>query len=291
MKTKFDRINLSKDDFEYNYNPRVAVPNAQEYIDDFIERSKTARTLMEGVYDIRYGSKPKQTLDLHLPKDSSNPPLLIYIHGGYWRAIDKNDHSFIALPFIKNGIAVANVNYDLCPSVTLTEIVDEIIEAFHFVRNQVKEWKTNGVYLIGHSAGAHLAGEIIGRIFFGREKDNSRLKGSILLSGIYEPEVVLHLDVNEDIRLDQEMAFKCNLINKPPLCESPIMICVGGDEPEGWIDQSRSYFELCDSQNIKVDFKIVEGTNHFSLLDHAMSEDYELNKKIIEFIENQQRLK
>ena len=75
MKTKFDRKNLSKDDFEYNYNPRVAVPNAQEYIDDFIERSKTASTLMEGVYDIRYGSIPKQTLDLNLPKDSSNPPL------------------------------------------------------------------------------------------------------------------------------------------------------------------------------------------------------------------------
>jgi len=56
MKTKFNRNNLSKDDFEYNYNPRVAVPNAQEYIDDFIERSKTARTLMEGVYDIRYGT-------------------------------------------------------------------------------------------------------------------------------------------------------------------------------------------------------------------------------------------
>mgnify|MGYP003312741191 CR=1 FL=1 len=167
-------------------------------------------------------------MDLHLPKDSSNPPLLIYIHGGYWRAIDKNDHSFIALPFIKNGIAVANVNYDLCPSVTLTEIVDEIIEAFHFVRNQVEEWKTNGVYLIGHSAGAHLAGEIIGRKFFGREKDQSRLKGSILLSGIYEPEVVLHLDVNEDIKLDREMAFKCNLINNPPLCESPIFDCVVG---------------------------------------------------------------
>ena len=53
--------------------------------------------------------------------------------------------------------------------------------AFHFVGNQVKEWKTNGVYLIGHSAGAHLADEIIGRNFFGRENDNSRLKGSILL--------------------------------------------------------------------------------------------------------------
>ena len=61
------------------------------------------------------------------------------------------------------------------------------------------------------------------------------------------------------------------------------MICVGGDEPEGWIAQSRSYFELCDSQNNIVDFKIVEGTNHFSLLDHSMNEDYELNKEVIEF--------
>ena len=75
------------------------------------------------------------------------------------------------------------------------------------------------------------------------------------------------------------------LDQQPPFCESPIMICVGGDEPEGWIDQSRSYFELSDSQNIIVDFKIVEGTNHFSLLDHAMNEDYELNKEVIEFIE------
>ena len=75
--------------------------------------------------------------------------------------------------------------------------------AFHFLRNQVEERKTNGIYLIGHSAGVHLAGEIIGRKFFGRKKDHSRLKGSILLSEIYEPEVVLHLDVNEDIRLDR----------------------------------------------------------------------------------------
>ncbi len=93
--------------------------------------------------------------------------------------------------------------------------------------------------------------------------------------------MVIHLDVNEDIRLDQEMAFKCNLINKQLFCESPIKICAGGDEPEGWIDQSRSYFELCDSQNIKMDFKIVERTNHFSLLYHAMNEDYEPNIKLL----------
>ena len=62
------------------------------------------------------------------------------------------------------------------------------------------------------------------------------------------------------------------------------MVCVGGDEPEGWIDQSRRYAEVCRSQNLSVDFQIVEDANHFSLLDHAMNSDYVLNKNIIDFI-------
>ena len=88
---------------------------------------------------------------------------MIYIHGGYWRAIDKNDHSFIALPFLEKDIAVANINYDLCPTATLSEIVDEIIEAFLFIRERVSELRISGIYLTGHSAGAHLATEILAK--------------------------------------------------------------------------------------------------------------------------------
>ena len=276
--------NLTKNDLERHYNPRVAVPNAQDYIDDFIERSDNARKKINGSYDIRYGDKPKQTLDLHLPQDENNPPLLVYIHGGYWRAIDKNDHSFVTLPYLKKGIAVSNLNYDLCPSVTLDEIVNEIIEAFQFIINKSYDWQTSGIFLIGHSAGAHLVAELLGRPFFDRETEESKVKGAILLSGIYEPEVVLGLDVNEDIRLNDKIASDCNVMRKPPLTKSPIMICVGGDEPEGWIDQSRRYAEVCRSQNLSVDFQIVEDANHFSLLDHAMNSDFNLNQKIIDFI-------
>ena len=137
---------------------------------------------------------------------------------------------------MKEGIAVANVNYDLCPSVTLSEIVEEMIEAFNFVRNKATAWKISGIYLIGHSAGAHLVGELIGRKFFDNEQENSKLKGAILSSGIYEPELVLNLEVNQEIRLDEKMASECNVMNKPTVTRSPIMACAGGNEPEGWID-------------------------------------------------------
>ena len=92
------------------------------------------------------------------------------------------------------------------------------------------------------------------------------------------------MDVNEDIRLNDKIASDCNVMRKPPLTKSPIMVLVGGDEPEGWIDQSRRYSEVCRNQNPSVDFQIIDGANHFSLLDHAMNSDYKLNKKIIDFI-------
>ena len=282
---RFNWKNLTKENLERHYNPRVAVPDAQDYIDDFIERSIVAREKIHGIYDIRYGSKPKQTLDLHLPLGKKSPKLLVYIHGGYWRAIDKNDHSFVTLPYLKKGIAVANLNYDLCPTVTLSDIVEEITEAFLFIRDRSSEWGTLGTYLIGHSAGAHLAAEIIGKPIFEEEKKEFKLEGTILLSGIYEPEVVLGLDINQDIQLNEKMASECNVLRKPPLSKSPVMVCVGGDEPEGWIDQSRLYAKICSDQNLDVDFQIIEKANHFSLLDHSMNSDYGLNKSIIEFIE------
>ena len=78
--------NLSKTDLERHYNPRVAVPNAQDYIDDFIERSDEARKNINGSYDIRYGDKPKQTLDLHLPQNEKSSIIGLYS----WRLLEGN---------------------------------------------------------------------------------------------------------------------------------------------------------------------------------------------------------
>ena len=111
---------------------------------------------------------------IYIFSNEKNPPLLVYIHGGYW-AIDKNDHSFVTLPYLKQGIAVSNLNYDLCPSVTLDEIVNEIVEAFQFIKNKSYDWQTSGIFLIGHPAGAHLA-ELLGRPFFDKRQRDQKSK-------------------------------------------------------------------------------------------------------------------
>ena len=77
---------------------------------------------------------------------------------------------------------------------------------------------------------------IDGRKFFNNEQENPKLKEGILSFGVYEPELVLNLEVNHKIRLDEKMASECNMMNKPTMTRSPIMVCAGGNEPEGWID-------------------------------------------------------
>ena len=89
--------NLTKNDLERHYNPRVAVPNAQDYIDDFIERSDDARKNISGSYDIRYGDKPKQTLDLHLPQNT-----FCYLNN-----VDKLFFSQPFYPFFNLGILIS----------------------------------------------------------------------------------------------------------------------------------------------------------------------------------------
>jgi arylformamidase len=107
--------------------------------------------------DLRYGPGPKETLDLFLPAGPARGTF-VFLHGGYWRAFDKRDFSFVATSFVAQGLAVAVVNYDLCPDVSIAAIVDECRRAVSWV---VGEGAAHGahpgrVVVGGHSAGGHL---------------------------------------------------------------------------------------------------------------------------------------
>ena len=134
---------------------------------------------------------------------------------------------------------------------------------------------------MGHSAGAHLVGELLRRDLYEDQKPNKEVKGAILLTEIYEPEVVLNLEVNNKIQLNVEIASKCNLMRDPPLSNCPMIICAGANEPEGWIDQSLRYARLCESKGVWTTFELVDNANHFSLLDFAMDSAQPLFKQLM----------
>src|SRR2546422_3853193 len=117
-------MDLTPELVERGYNNRAAVPDHPRWFARYAELSAAAVAELRPERDLRYGSGPKETLDLFVP---SAPAMatFVFIHGGYWRALDKSEFSFVAPPFVRRGIAVAGINFDLWPAVSIAALVEE----------------------------------------------------------------------------------------------------------------------------------------------------------------------
>ncbi len=269
-----DWRSLSQDELEANFNPRIAVPDAETYLEDLAHRSEAVRAAFQPETDIRYGDGPRQMVDL-FRAPAPNAPLHIYIHGGYWRALTKEDFSLMAPPLCDDGAAVVVMDYDLCPAVTVDTIVRQTIDCIAFVAKRAAEFGADPdrLFLSGHSAGAHLAAMALAHDWTGEGLPADLIKGAVLVSGIYDPEPVLKLAVNEEIRLTPEVAAKVNAMARPPLGDRPVLVAVGGNEPPGWIAQSVDYHTVAGPD---AEFMTVPAANHFSIAfdmadpDHAL---------------------
>jgi arylformamidase len=261
-----DRRGYSVEDFEGQYNPRQAVPDHQGKIDARVIASAEARCRIEGVYDLRYGPGPKETLDV-FPAEADGAPVQFYIHGGYWRAQDKSDVSFFAEPFTEAGACVVIINYDLCPDVSLPEIMEETVRALTWTRGNIAEWggDPDNIFISGNSAGAHLGAMMLARDWTADGLPGDLIKGAALLTGVYDPEPVLGISVNEVIGLTPEMLSSVSPIQNLPRRDLPLLVPVGGGETTEWIKQTRVYVDLCQANGIGAEYIEVPGADHFDM--------------------------
>jgi arylformamidase len=112
----------------HEYNNRELVPDYATYFERWKNDSNRARSTMACKLDLRFGDGPKETLDL-FPARKGDGTCMMFIHGGYWRGLDKSDFSFLAPAWVDSGVSLAVVNYDLCPQVTIEEIVRQMLRA------------------------------------------------------------------------------------------------------------------------------------------------------------------
>lgn len=269
----FDWRGLPAETLEQHFNPRVACAGAQQHLDDFARRSAATRAHLPGRYGLRYGDGAKATLDVHAPDGADGAaPLVMFIHGGFWRALDKDDHTFVAPALLASGAVLANVNYDLCPTVTLDAMVEQIADAVRYCHAHAGEWGADGgrLFLVGHSAGAHLAAEMLQREWPRGEPAPGAIRGVAALTGIYEPEVILHLTVNAEARIAPEVAARRDCLARAFRLRPRMLVAVGGDEPAGWQAQSTAFAAACADGGLRTDTIVVPGANHFTILERAL---------------------
>src|SRR5512134_3528949 len=109
-KPSMSRRNYTPEYCEAQYNVRAAIPDHAQYFARWKEASRAARLALPCHLDVAYGASPEETLDV-FPARGTSRALLTFIHGGFWRALHKDDFSFVAQPFVARGVTVAVINY------------------------------------------------------------------------------------------------------------------------------------------------------------------------------------
>lgn len=286
MKTTWSSLTLQ--DREAHFNPRIAVPSADTYLENAATAAGVARERLasDSHFDVRYGSGAKQTVDIL--KGPSNGqaagPLVLFIHGGYWRALDKDDHTHLALPFVDAGAVFLNLNYDLCPDVTVSTITNEIRAGLIWAAQHADAYggDPSRIFLYGHSAGAHLASMMMAETFPPDTVHTDQVRGVFAISGIYEPEVARTLPVNEEIGLDADEAARNDVLQRTPRHTWPTLVAAGEAEPAGWVEQSRAFEAFLRDHDIPVEFVTAEDCNHFSFLEILSESKHPLVAKMLQ---------
>ena len=262
--------NLSPEALELEFNPRAVARNLDERLAASAAASAETRARLDCVLDVRYGPGEKETLDIFPAADSGarpGAPVHLFIHGGYWRAMDKSDYSFIADAFQPAGATTVVINYDLCPTVTLDTIVEQSNRSIAWTFRNIAEYggDPERLYVSGNSAGGHLTAMALAHDWEAEGLPADIIKGAAPITGVMDCEPVLDITVNEEVRLEPEAARRLSPLRNPPRRALPLLVAVGGAEPRLWIEMSEDYAALCRERGIACDYMEMPGQDHFDI--------------------------
>jgi len=266
-------------EFERQFDPRAIIENVDAVLAHRERLSDEARERMTCRLGVPYGRRERETVDIY-PASESGAPVLVFLHGGYWRSGSARANGFIAEPFVGSGACVVAINTDLCPDVRLGEIVAQIGNALAWIADNNGEHGGDParLHLIGHSAGAHLAAMALADA--SGIVPTGAIRGASLISGIYDIEPVLSILVNAEIKLRREDVEPLSPLLHAPLGDAPLLVAVGlGESPE-WIRQSRLYAEFCHAAGKQVAHMEVEDVDHFSIQMEMRNPDNPLTDSI-----------
>lgn len=246
-------------DLARQYSPRNQVPDMGALFNRWSVDGAAARSAHGGL-DIAYGPSVYETFDLYRAPRAERTPLWVFIHGGYWQASDKDQHAQFMAGMLRSGYAVANLNYGLCPDVTLEDITGQIRAALSLLVHEADSFGFDPaqIHIAGHSAGGHLAA------MAAADPDGPAVQSALLLSGLFELTPLSLLPFGRLLGLSDGNAIEqMSPIRRRPRPGMRVGVAVGGLESDEFKWQSSEITKAWGAPAVQ----IVAGANHFSLLD------------------------
>lgn len=249
------------------YDNRAAVP---EHPQLFAQWAKDAAVFREvaakdgrAELDIPYGPGKRQYIDLFAATEP-NAPLAMFIHGGYWRALDPKFHSHVAKGLYERGVTVAVAGYDLCPQVSIADIIQQTRAAALFL------WRRFGqrIMVYGHSAGGHLAAALIATDWtkLDPKAPADLVSAAYSISGLFDLTPLIHTTMNADLKLDEAAARAASPLFWPVPKGRVLDSVVGGAELPEFLRQARSIVDVWPNDKVEMRYEAFPGKNHFTVV-------------------------
>jgi acetyl esterase/lipase len=249
-------------DWTRAYDNRAAVPGHGAFLDACAAAAARFRAERGGLIDVAYGIHPRERLDLFTPQGTARG-LMVFIHGGYWRTLDKDHFSHLAAGMLAHGWAVAIPSYPLCPEVPVAAITHATARAVEAAAQRV----AGPLVLCGHSAGGHLAVRMVcsgGPLAEPVARRVARVMG---ISGVYDLRPLMRTAMNADLRLDMAQARAESPVLMEPRPGPRVMAWVGAAELPEFVRQNAAFASVWHGLGADMAVTEAPGRTHFDVLE------------------------
>lgn len=269
------------------YNNRALVPDSADILARWASDSRAAREAVACELDVAYGDLPGESLDV-FPAAHAGAPVLVFIHGGYWRALDKSDHSFVAPAFTRDGACVVVPNYALCPAVTIPQIVMQMVRAVAWTWHHIERFggDPRRITVAGHSAGGQLAAMMMACLW---QQHDARLprdtaRNALAISGLHDLDPIMRTPfLQGDLRLTPDQVEQASPARLPAAKHGTLYTVTGGAESPEYLRQNRLIQERWGTRRVPVCEEIA-GCNHFSVVDALVDPASRLHQMALDLL-------
>lgn len=256
-------------------------------VEEWAERSRAYLGRAKLERNIQYGPSTGEKLDFLKPS-STNSPVLVFIHGGYWQGLDKDDYAFALEPLVSSGALVASINYSLCPVVTLDAQIDQVRAACAWVWRNCHSFggDRSRLHVAGHSAGGHLTAMMAATNWVEVENDLpiDLVKSAIPISGLFDLEPLRLSSLNNEVRMSSETARRNSPLYMKPATALPVSVVVGGGETEEFHRQSRQFTAAWSNATSRIEYIEIPEYQHFAVVEAMTEPDNRLTTTILQHI-------
>jgi arylformamidase len=274
---------LTAEFVEREYDNRSRVPDHARYFERWATESERVRRELDCRLDLAYGPRPRERLDIFPAAQARGT--LVFIHGGYWRAFDKREHSWVAPPFVAAGLSVAVLNYDLCPDVTVARIVDQQRLAIGWLaaNGYAHGAPEQRMVIAGHSAGGHLAAMLFATEWHRWNVAPRLIAGGVAVSGLFDLVPLTRFSYNTDLKLDEAEARRLSPADMQPVVHAPLLLAVGALESSEYVRQSQLLWDRWPSVRPSYTSQPmrVSGRHHFSVIEALAEPGHSLFEAVV----------